>query len=323
MRKPQSFLSPLWLAGKSCARATSGKLAGAGHTRADASLLREVDSTAAKAATAMTAAGQISRPVPAVQRLGRNQGGYRGEIIDIEAVLRDVLAAARQHRWEVEKFLSSPALELFALRRGVPNPRRRLYLSAGIHGDEPAGPLAMRQLLQEHRWPDDVALWVCPCLNPAGFRRNTRENAQGIDLNRQYHQPEAPEVVAHVAWLRQQPDFDLTLLLHEDWEAAGFYLYELNVAANPSHAEEIIRRVAAVCPIDSSALIEGRPARDGIIRPSADPTTRPEWPEAFYLVRTKTPHSYTLEAPSDFPLPARVAALVTAVRTVLDHFQPL
>jgi hypothetical protein len=176
----------------------------------------------------------------------------------------------------------------------------------------------MRQLLQENRWPADIGLWVCPCLNPTGFPRNTRENAQGIDLNRQYHKPEALEVVAHIEWLRRQPDFDVTLLLHEDWESHGFYLYELNLTNEPSHAEEIIRRVAEVCPIDQSEMIEGRPARGGIIRPSADPTTRPQWPEAFYLVRTKTPHSYTLEAPSDFPLPVRVAALVTAVRAVLE-----
>jgi hypothetical protein len=49
-----------------------------------------------------------------------------------------------------------------------------------------------------------------------------------------------------------------------------------------------------------------------------DPLSRPQWPEALWLLRNKTRHSYTLEAPSDFPLAARVAALATAVRTVLE-----
>jgi hypothetical protein len=48
--------------------------------------------------------------------------------------------------------------------------------------------------------------------------------------------------------------------------------------------EEIIRRVSAVCPIDRSPVIEGRPAQGGIVRPSADPNSRPEWPEAFWLL---------------------------------------
>jgi hypothetical protein len=46
--------------------------------------------------------------------------------------------------------------------------------------------------------------------------------------------------------------------------------------------------------------------------------SRPQWPEAFWLLRNKTRHSYTLEAPSDFPLETRVAALVTAVKTVVE-----
>jgi predicted deacylase len=255
-----------------------------------------------------------------MQRLGRNHDGYHGETIDIDAVLRDVLAAAQRHGWTVERLSARLGVELLALRRTPTPTRRRLYLSTGIHGDEPAGPLAVRQLLQDDPWPADLALWLCPCLNPTGFALNRRENDQGFDLNRQYHRPQAGEVAAHIAWLDRQPGFDLALCLHEDWEARGFYLYELNPDGAPTHAQAIIRRVAAVCPIDPSETIDGRPAAGGIIRPSADPRSRPEWPEAFYLVQHKTRHSYTLEAPSDFPLHVRVTALTTAVRTVLETF---
>jgi hypothetical protein len=82
--------------------------------------------------------------------------------------------------------------------------------------------------------------------------------------------------------------------------------------------ELAIAAVAEVCPIDTSPLIEGRPAVNGIIRPHLDPATRPQWPEAFYLLQNKTRLSLTLEAPSDFPLATRVAALVRAVRVLLD-----
>ena len=136
-----------------------------------------------------------------------------------------------------------------------------VYISAGIHGDEPAGPLAIRQLLEQDHWPAGVSLSVLPCLNPTGFAVNRRENAEGIDLNRQYLQPEAQETVAHINWLKRQPKFDLCLCLHEDWEAHGFYVYELNPDGQPSLAEKIVARVAEVCPIDTSELIEGRPAR--------------------------------------------------------------
>jgi hypothetical protein len=126
------------------------------------------------------------------------------------------------------------------------------------------------------------------------------------------------EIVAHIAWLEKQPSFDLCLLLHEDWESHGFYLYEQNPDQRPSFAEAIVDRVAAVCPVDKSELIEGRPARRGIVRAAIDPRSRPDWPEAFYVITHKTRMSYTLESPSDFELSTRVNALVAAVRTALE-----
>jgi hypothetical protein len=66
-------------------------------------------------------------------------------------------------------------------------------------------------------------------------------------------------------------------------------------------------------------VIEGRPASGGIIRPNLDPNTRPQWPEAFWLLQNKTRLSYTLEAPSDFPLGLRVNALVAGVQAALAN----
>ena len=251
-----------------------------------------------------------------MQRLGKNTNGYLGETIGIDAVLADCVEAARTHGWMLEEILGAPKPVLLSLTRPaavLSAGARRIYISTGIHGDEPAGPIAVRQLLQENAWPDDISLWLCPCLNPTGFALNKRENAAGVDLNREYLEPKAPETLAHIAWLKRQPAFDLCLCLHEDWESNGFYVYELNPDARPSLAEGIIASVAEVCPIDRSELIEGRPARDGIIRPSLDPRSRPLWPEAFYLLTHKTRLSYTLEAPSDFPLSIRVSALVAGV----------
>ncbi|MFN0068708.1 MAG: M14 family metallocarboxypeptidase [Limisphaerales bacterium] len=255
----------------------------------------------------------------AVQRLGRNHGRYHGETIDIAAVTEASLAAARRHGWSVT-MLDAAGLPLPALTRGArgpAGPARRLYVSTGIHGDEPAGPLAVRQLLEDDAFPAEAGLWLCPCLNPTGFPRSTRENAAGVDLNRDYRNPSTPEVRAHLAWLEAQPPFDAAFCLHEDWEAAGFYVYELNPDHRPSLAETMVVAVAKVCPIDPSELIDGREAAGGIIRPNLDPAQRPEWPEAFYLGQRKTRLGYTLEAPSDFPLAVRVAALVAGMRAAL------
>lgn len=262
-----------------------------------------------------------SSPTSRVQRLGRNQGRYLGETIEIKSVLREIQTLALKHGWRSDCFLNSDQIALDGYHLPARVARHRVYISAGIHGDEPAGPMAVLELLRAHAWPDTIDFWVCPCLNPSGFPLNTRESAAGLDLNRQYHQPEAQEILAHTAWLSRLPRFNVTLCLHEDWEAQGFYVYELNLGNRPSFAEDIVRRVAEVCPIDDSEIIEGREAVGGIIRPTQDPISHPQWPEAFYLIAHKTPVSYTFEAPSDFPLQTRVKALVTGVRAVIDQLQ--
>lgn len=255
-----------------------------------------------------------------MQRLGKNLNGYHGETIDIRSVLREIATAAPARGWTAEVFHAHHDLDWIALHRQghSGDNRKRIHISAGIHGDEPAGPLAVLRLIREDRWPRDAEIFLLPCLNPRGFLLNQRANPEGIDLNRDYRQPQSDEVRRHIAWLERQPPFDLYLCLHEDWESHGFYLYETNPERRLSLAEKIIRAVAPVCPVDGSANIEGRPAQGGIIRPQISPQERPDWPEAFYHITHTSPQGYTLEAPSDYPLPVRVHALVAAVNAAVN-----
>jgi len=256
-----------------------------------------------------------------MQKLGKNIGKYLGEGIDVRQLLGEIEQSAALHGWKSEAFLEMDSFRWLGLTRTVPQANRRIYLSAGIHGDEPAGPLAVLQLLRENRWPANADVWLCPCLNPTGFLRNSRENDRGADLNRDYLDSKTVEIQAHIAWLEKQPGFDVCVCLHEDWESQGFYLYELNPDNLPSLAEPIMQSVSRVCPIETSPQIEGRAASGGIIRPTADPRARPQWPEAFYLFTRKTRLSYTLEAPSDFDLSVRIAAEAAGVRAVLESVE--
>ncbi len=247
----------------------------------------------------------------AVQRLGKNVGGYFGEPINIDDVLEKIAVAAREKQWKRDP-------SFLAYTREPASPRSRIYVSTGIHGDEPAGPLAALQLLLDDAWPADASLWLCPCLNPAGFRLGRRENADGVDLNRDYRRLQTNEVRAHTDWLGRQPSFDLTVCMHEDWESNGFYMYEVNPTNRPSLSSQMMGAVAKVCPIDPSPFIEDWPATAGVIRPELKRAERPDWPEALYLITNKSTLSYTLEAPSDFPLEVRVAALATAAKTAVS-----
>jgi len=226
---------------------------------------------------------------------------------------------ARARGFNVECYGQIEGHPLHAFTRRRSGRRPRIYLSAGIHGNEPAAPLALLDLL-EREVLDTRAVWfLCPLLNPVGFNRGTRENGEGIDLNRDYKTLRAAETRAHARWLQRQPNFDLAICVHEDWEATGFYLYELNAADHRSLARTMVNAVAAVCPLETATVIDGRPiAEPAIIRPLADPNLRELWPESIYLRANHSRLGYTIESPSALPLAQRVAALGVAIHAAIS-----
>ena len=222
--------------------------------------------------------------------------------------------AARSAGFKDEQFGEIEAIRCFAYTKPAAG-RPRVYLSAGVHGDEPAPPWALLRLMQEECFDERCAWYVCPLINPAGFRRATRENGTGLDINRDYKSMQTPEVRAHIGWLQRQPQFDVVFCLHEDWESQGFYLYELNPEKRPSLAPAMLAAARAHCPIEPATTIDGRPIDEpGIIRPVSDPLQRETWPEAIYLREHHGTLHYTIESPSALPLDQRVATLARRSR---------
>ena len=69
------------------------------------------------------------------------------------------------------------------------NQARPILLMGGVHGDEPEGVrLAMETLHWLKAQPSQtIAPWICiPILNVDGITKQTRTNARGVDLNRNY-----------------------------------------------------------------------------------------------------------------------------------------
>jgi murein peptide amidase A len=229
--------------------------------------------------------------------------------------------AGQRHGFREEPLAIIDGVPLGAYTRRTPGRRPKIYVSSGVHGDEPAPPWAVLRMMESGLFDDRAHWFVCPLLNPSGYRLGTRENGQGIDLNRDYRDTESPEIRAHVGWLQHQPGFDLSLCLHEDWETTGFYLYELNTGNTPTLADAIIEAARTQGPIESATWIDGREScAPGIIRPDADPLLRDRWPEAIYLRQHHGHLGYTLETPSTAPLEIRVAIHHAAVAAAVDQF---
>jgi hypothetical protein len=194
------------------------------------------------------------------------------------------------------------------------------YLSAGIHGDEPAGPLAVLELMSQGAFSEDLHWLICPALNPGGLVLGSRESREHIDLNRDYLQLQSLEIAAHAKWLARIPIPDFFVSLHEDWESEGFYFYEINLGEDcPERADALLGAVSESFPPEPGPEIDGHEARrPGWIYHSADADLPESWPEAIYLAKNGCPLSFTFETPSKARLQDRVAAHVAGFQALTD-----
>jgi protein MpaA len=80
---------------------------------------------------------------------------------------------------------SAQGREIVAVEVAGANPRTAVLVVGCIHGNEPAG-IAIARALMRVQPPKGVALWIVPDLNPDGVAADTRQNANGVDLNRNF-----------------------------------------------------------------------------------------------------------------------------------------
>ncbi len=209
---------------------------------------------------------------------------------------------------------------LFWTRPARRGPGTPVFLSAGIHGDEPCGPLALMEYLKSASLPDHCEWILAPMLNPSGLRAGTRENAEGIDLNRDFLRRETDEVNAVIDWWsRRRPRPLVHLSLHEDWEAEGFYLYEINSGTRPAVGTRVVERIAGLFPLQERGPVDDHElSGPGIILHSPEPHDADGWPEAIWLAKHHPVLSLTFEAPGIYGPKLRrtglMAALAAAVK---------
>lgn len=201
-------------------------------------------------------------------------------------------------------FLKTPALESSG----------GIYISAGIHGDEPASSEALITWAERHASDlPGIPLLLFPALNPWGLLQNSRNDADGLDLNRLFHRDDHA-VIAAVKRAVAPHQFALALMLHEDYDAEGFYIYEVK-RDQPFWGEALLGAVSRVIPIDMRPRIDRRTARAGLIRRRFQRSLflKMGYPEAIWLHEFHARRSLTVESPSEFAIEQRVSALCVVI----------
>lgn len=211
-----------------------------------------------------------------------------------------------------------PRIEIAGARvNGLP--LIRIGLFAGVHGDEPAGCVALWRWAQELRSDPRRAagyhLMIYPECNPTGLEDGTRHNRAGLDLNREFWRgSEQPEVRILETELRRHR-FEGIVTLHADDTCDGLYGYAHGSVLNEALLEPALAAAAAVLPRDARARIDGFAARSGIICEcfrgvlAAPPEQHPQ------------PFDLIFETPAGAPEDRQVEAALIALRTILNEYR--
>lgn len=216
------------------------------------------------------------------------------------------------------------------------NGNKKVILSAGMHGDEPAGVEAILRFLEDgtaansciQEWYNKFQFTILPCINPSGIEQGTRENISGIDLNRKFGGKDLPEEVRILQRALEGRTFDLHIDFHEDVDGTGFYLYEVFDKNGNGIGKEIIKAMSLQYPIDLRTQIDGFPNCGGVICPPIRNTSktggkriylnRRNIPLPLYLYFHGTRHCITIESPSTFPMEDRVEGHLSALEIILS-----
>lgn len=234
--------------------------------------------------------------------------------------------------WHKTSSLSHPLYCLHYTAKNADAPT--IYVSAGIHGNEPAGvecavrlieQLAdtthqnfFRLLLKEFNW------LISPCDNPYGYEQDTRENALENDLNRMFGTPNRCLETAFIteSLLRTQTypktKIALALDLHEDTDSTGFYLWERLASRSFPIGNAVVKHIEDICHINREPVIENHPNDNGVIT-LLDTVTTKGWTRGRYLAEQIQTRCLILETPTLLDLETRIKVHMTAIETSVKH----
>ncbi|SDU02598.1 Succinylglutamate desuccinylase / Aspartoacylase family protein [Verrucomicrobium sp. GAS474] len=207
----------------------------------------------------------------------------------------------------------------------------RIGIFGGLHGDEPESILGLlpffRSIVADPELIRGYVLFLYPLVNPTGYERGTRASATGKDLNREFWSgSEEPEVFLIEQELIDHR-FDGIVSLHADSDSRGVYGYARGATLSAEILAPALRAAAEALPHDPSPVIDGWPARDGIITEgyegilSAPDASHHATGREQAFARGPQPFEIVFETPQQAPVTQQVEATRLALLSILDNYR--
>jgi hypothetical protein len=124
-----------------------------------------------------------------------------------------------------EYMVGNPQRLLLSARIGDPS-LPSVMIAAGVHGDEPVTSWALLDAVRDHLLDPQFSYRLWCCTNPTGYALGTRQNFDGLDINRSYVDPPLTLEAATILEVCKNEHYRFLFDMHEDFESDGVYLYE-------------------------------------------------------------------------------------------------
>lgn len=199
---------------------------------------------------------------------------------------------------------------------------KRVLITAGVHGSEPAGTMSAVELLElvaknPARFPG-YEFTVVPLVNPEGFRDGTRHNENdGRDLNREAeHDHDVPKEMALVMPVLDEGPWALALDLHASGSTTtagknGFFA--IRTGGSDALLHDVMSEFSKAHDVLDETTQRYTMVEPGVMESKNAGTVKG------YLYAGGTPASFTLEAPARQALPEQVNGLLDLVQGFLKH----
>jgi predicted deacylase len=194
---------------------------------------------------------------------------------------------------------------------------KTIIITGGHHGEEF---FAVNVLLKWLRQPilfSEFNYYIFPCVNPYGYEKNFRNNANNQETNNETHFNKDSEVPELKILFEEFPrTADLILDIHGDTGKTGCYMYEHKSNNLPAIAEKALSENDAIIPYLRIKTIYGTKLVNGVLCP-------PKYDIGVegFLETLGIQYSLTVELPGKFDGQKRAEGGVAIINSVLKYFK--
>ena len=189
----------------------------------------------------------------------------------------------------------------------------KLYLSAGIHGNETSGPVCLSELIKEPAFFEGIDVTIFPILNPWGYEHNVRRNLHNRDLNRDFKHMQQAETQKHIKLI--EGDYNMVLCLHESRNSDGVFIYKPKKNNRYDIMEDVLLAMSDIMPIDSKHTRGKIKIEPGIIRDVK--YKEKHLTEAIYFAN-KGIDAFTIEVPHNVSMQLRIDTYRAGIKEAIS-----